>query len=123
MEACLVAWAGLRASACSDSGRWRHPQPRTGRTRPQSNTRNRKEKPRSLSGDTVGVCSARKGEFEVHIVHSFGFGLGRISVGLARIGHVFWSSQCLQVLECGSSPTSGTADPLVRGDFALTCGH
>ena len=36
--------------------------------------------------------------------------------------YVFGTSQCLQGLECGSSPTSGTADPLVSGVFALTCG-
>ena len=54
-------------------------------------------------------------------VNSSGFGLGRTSVGLARIAYVFWTSHCLQGLECGSSPTSGTVDPLVRGVFALTC--
>ena len=57
----------------------------------------------------------------VYNVHTFRFGSGRISAGLARIAYVFWTSQCLQGLECGSSPTSGTVDPLVRGVFALTC--
>jgi hypothetical protein len=52
-------------------------------------------------------------------VHTFGLGLGRTSVELARIAYVFWSSQRLQGLECGSSPTSGTADPLARGDFCF----
>lgn len=47
--------------------------------------------------------------------------LGRRSAGLLRIPHVFAGSQCLQGLECGSSPTSGTTSSLVRGDFALTC--
>jgi hypothetical protein len=54
-------------------------------------------------------------------VHTFGFRLGRTSAGLARIAYVFWTSQSLQGLECGSSPTSGAASPLVRGGFALTC--
>ena len=55
----------------------------------------------------------------VHNVHTLGFGLGRTSAEPARIAYVFWSSQCLQGLECGSSPTSGTADPLVEGDFCF----
>jgi hypothetical protein len=59
----------------------------------------------------------------VHIVHTLGFGLGRTSVGLARIGDVFGGSQSFQGPESGSSPTSGTVDPLVRGVFALTCVH
>ena len=54
-------------------------------------------------------------------VNTFGFGLGRRSAGLGRIRYVFWSSLCLQGLECGSSPTSGTVDPLVRGVFPLPC--
>jgi hypothetical protein len=57
----------------------------------------------------------------VHFVHTLGCGLGRTSTGLARIRYVFGSSQYLQGLECGSSPTSGTTFSLVRGDFALTC--
>ena len=59
-------------------------------------------------------------EGRVDSVNTFGLGLGRTSAGLGRIAYVFGSSQCLQGLECGSSPTSGTADPLVRGVFALT---
>jgi hypothetical protein len=55
----------------------------------------------------------------VDSVNTVGFGLGRTSAGLARIAYVFWSSQCWRGLECGSSPTSGTADPLVRGDFCF----
>lgn len=54
-------------------------------------------------------------------VNRIGAGLGDISVGLTRIRDVFWNSQCLQGLECDSSPTSGTTFSLVRGDFALTC--
>jgi L-2-hydroxyglutarate oxidase LhgO len=56
-------------------------------------------------------------------VHASGFGSGRTSAGLGRIAEVFGSSQCLQGRESGSSPTSGTASPLVRGVFALMCGH
>jgi hypothetical protein len=47
----------------------------------------------------------------VYNVHTFGFGLGRISAGLARIGYVFWTSLNLQGLKSGSSPTSGTRYP------------
>jgi hypothetical protein len=57
----------------------------------------------------------------VHNVHTLGFGSARTSAGLRRIRHVSGTSQCLQGLECSSSPTSGTAYPLVRGVFALTC--
>ena len=47
----------------------------------------------------------------------------RVVLGPDRAGfRMFpWESQCLQGLECSSSPTSGTAYPLVRGVFALTC--
>ena len=55
----------------------------------------------------------------VYNVHTFRFGSGCISAGLGRIAYVFWTSQCLQGRECGSSPTSGTADPLVGGDFCF----
>ena len=58
-------------------------------------------------------------EESVDIVHAFRFGSGRTSAGLGRIRYVFGSSQWLQGLECGSSPTSGTADPLVGGDFCF----
>ena len=44
-------------------------------------------------------------------VITFGVGLGRTSAGLARFAYVFGSFQCLQGLECGSSPTSGTCFP------------
>jgi hypothetical protein len=54
-------------------------------------------------------------------VNRFSLGLGRTSARLARIAYILWSSQRLQGLECGSSPTSGTTFSLVRGDFALTC--
>jgi hypothetical protein len=61
-----VAWAGLRASGCSDAGRWRHPQHRTARTRPQSNSRNRK-KPRSLSGTRLAFAVRERRIRGVHI--------------------------------------------------------
>jgi hypothetical protein len=51
-------------------------------------------------------------------VNRLGLGLGRTSAGLARMRYVFGSSQCLQGLECGSSPTSGTVFPQVRGFLA-----
>jgi hypothetical protein len=44
-------------------------------------------------------------------VHTLGPRLGRTWAELGRIRYVFWSSQCLQGLECGSSPTSGTCFP------------
>ena len=56
---------------------------------------------------------------EVHVynAHTFRFRSGRISAGLGRIAYVFWTSQCFQGLECGSSPTSGTVFPQVRSVF------
>ena len=54
-------------------------------------------------------------------VHTLGLGLGRAPVGSGRIPYVSAGVQCSQGLECSSSPTSGTAFPLVRGVFALTC--
>jgi hypothetical protein len=45
----------------------------------------------------------------VHNVHTPGFGLRRIGARSGRIPYVFGGVQCLQVLESGSSPTSGTA--------------
>jgi hypothetical protein len=40
-----------------------------------------------------------------------GFGPGRTGVGSGRIPYVSGGSQCLQGLECSSSPTSGTCFP------------
>ncbi|MDQ0769326.1 hypothetical protein QF031_002075 [Pseudarthrobacter defluvii] len=54
-------------------------------------------------------------------VHTFRIGVPRTAFEPGRIPHVFAGLQCLQGLESGSSPTSGTTDRLVRGDFALTC--
>jgi hypothetical protein len=47
------------------------------------------------------------------------FGSGRTSAGLGRIGYVFWSSQCLQGLECSSSPTLGTGVSAGQRRFSL----
>jgi hypothetical protein len=97
-----------------------------------------REKPTSLpsfrqvEGEPRPICAARDrllarsgttNSVGVHNVHTLGFGLGRTGTGLAWIGDVFGSSQCFQGLECSSSPTSGTAFPLVRGGFALMCVH
>ncbi len=70
-------------------------------------------------GDTLsrkGCCAAggasnRAKKEGVHIVHTLGFGPGRISAGLGRIGDVFGGVADLQGLESGSSPTSGTCFP------------
>jgi hypothetical protein len=59
----------------------------------------------------------------VHNVHTLGFGSGRIGAGLGRIAEVCGGVADIQGLEPGSSPTSGTAFPLVRGVFALMCVH
>jgi hypothetical protein len=57
----------------------------------------------------------------VYMVHTFRLGLARIATGWARIPHVFGGSQCLQELECSSSPTSGTVFPQVRGRLSSYC--
>ena len=51
----------------------------------------------------------------VDSVHTLGLGLGRTGAGLGRIAYVSAGVQCLQGLEPGSSPTSGTVFPQVRG--------
>ena len=47
----------------------------------------------------------------VDSVHTLGPGLGRTGAGLGRIPYVSVGVQCLQGLEPGSSPTSGTCFP------------
>ena len=47
----------------------------------------------------------------VDSVHTLGRGLGRTGAGLGRIPYVLAGVQCLQGLEPGSSPTSGTCFP------------
>lgn len=51
----------------------------------------------------------------VDTVHTFHLRVARTTTGLARIPHVFASSQCFQALESPSSPTSGTADRSSEG--------
>ena len=53
----------------------------------------------------------------VHNVHTLGFGPGRTRAGLGRIGEEFGGVADFQGLEPGSSPTSGTVFPQVRGPF------
>ena len=53
----------------------------------------------------------------VDSVHTLGHGLGRIGDVLARTRHVSGEVQCLQGLEPGSSPTSGTMFPQFSGGF------
>jgi hypothetical protein len=55
----------------------------------------------------------------VHIVHTLGFGSGRTGSGLGRIAEVFGGVADIQGPEPGSSPTSGTAFPVVRGGFCF----
>lgn len=74
--------------------------------------------------DAVAVLNPLAGaKSGVYIVHTLGFGLEGIGLGWRGIPHVSAGSPCFQGLECSSSPTSGTAYPLVRvrGAFALTC--
>ena len=52
-------------------------------------------------------------------VHTSRPGLPRTTAGLARIPHVSATSQSFQGPESRSSPTSGTANPLVRGGFCF----
>ncbi|WP_263422375.1 phenylacetaldoxime dehydratase family protein [Arthrobacter sp. StoSoilB5] len=52
-------------------------------------------------------------------VHAFHLGLARTSAGLPRVPQVSAISHCFQGLEARSSPTSGTAYPLVRGGFCF----
>ena len=80
-------------------------------------------RPDSRLGSPVG--GAEVGEKEgVHNVHTLGFGSGRITAGLGRIADVFGGVADFEGLEPGSSPTSGTVFPQVRGIFALfSCTH
>jgi hypothetical protein len=73
-------------------------------------------------GAGAGCGPSREVQTEaVHNVHTQGFGSGRTGAGLGRTADVFGGVASFQGLEPGSSPTSGTAYPVVRGDFALTC--
>lgn len=73
----------------------------------------------ALRGAAVGVRPLMLRIWGVDSVHTFGFGLGCTSVGSGRIPHVSAGAQCLQGLECGSSPTSGTVFPQVRGSWCF----
>ena len=60
----------------------------------------------------------------VHNVHTLGFGSGRTGAGLGRIAEVFGEVAEIQGLEPGSSPTSGTVFPQVRGILCVSsCGQ
>ena len=83
--------------------------------------RAKKNRTRSMRGAAVGVWPLMLRIGGVDSVHTFGFGLGRTSVVSGRIRHVSGGAQCLQRLECGSSPTSGTCFPSSEGVFALMC--
>lgn len=64
----------------------------------------------------LSLRAAQNGQFwGVHIVHTSGGGLARTGGGPGRIGDVSGSSQFLQGLEPGSSPTSGTKNPSSEG--------
>ena len=55
----------------------------------------------------------------VDSVHTLGHGLGRTGAGLGRIAEVCGGVAEMQGLEPGSSPTSGTVFPQVRGFLVL----
>ena len=60
----------------------------------------------------------------VHNVHTLGLGSGRTGAGPGRIAEVFGGVADIQGLEPGSSPTSGTVFPQVRGLFGVfSCAH
>jgi len=65
----------------------------------------------SLRGAAVGVMPLKRRIGGVDSVHTFGFGPGRTGVGSGRIPYVSGGVQCLQGMESGSSPTSGTCFP------------
>jgi hypothetical protein len=57
-------------------------------------------------------------------VHTFGFGLGRTSLGLARIGDVLWSSQCLKGWNAvRAPPRAGVSQSSTQGRFCLRSTH
>ncbi|MBP1136566.1 hypothetical protein JOE31_002798 [Arthrobacter sp. PvP023] len=60
-------------------------------------------------------CCRKAAKGGVHNVHTLGFGSGRTGAGLGRIPYVWAGFQCLQGLEPGSSPTSGTHNPSTEG--------
>lgn len=64
---------------------------------------------------TNGIAPGVSTGQSVDSVHNLGFGLGRTWLGLGGIADVFGGVANMRGLEPGSSPTSGTAEPLVRG--------
>jgi hypothetical protein len=97
----------IRLSGSRSGGKSRSPSPKRRRSR---------DTPDELFHGgprcSVGIAST---------VNTFGVGLTRRSVGLARISYVFGSSQSLQGLEYGSSRISGTVFPQVRGPLVSKC--
>ena len=64
----------------------------------------------------VPVRCTRSGQKEGdHNVHTLGFGSGRTGAGPGRLAEVCGGVAEVQVLEPGSSPTSGTVFPLFKG--------
>jgi hypothetical protein len=77
-----------------------------------------KEAPHPVDGGCGSLGEASGGEnWGVDSVHTLGRRLGRTGAGLARIPYVSAGVQCLQGVEPGSSPTSGTVFSLLRGLF------
>ena len=80
-------------------------------------------RPANAGCGLLGEAFAR-GNWGVDSVHTLGHGLGRTGAGLARIPHVSAGSQCLQGLEFGSSPTSGTVFSHFSGYLGVfACAH
>ena len=66
----------------------------------------------------------REAKTAVHNVHTPGVRSGRTGAGLGRIPYVCGGVAEIQGLVPGSSPTSGTVFPQVRGVFiAFSCGE
>jgi hypothetical protein len=71
-------------------------------------------RPDGRLNSVVGGAEAGKKE-GVHNVQTLGFGSGRTGAGLGRIAEIFGGVAEIQGQEPGSSPTSGTVFPQVRG--------
>ena len=77
---------------------------------------------RPIKRHGLGLKAGRKEG--VHNVHTLGVGSVRTGAGLGRTRHVSGGVQCLQGLEPGSSPTSGTVFPQVSGVLVdFSCGQ
>ena len=68
----------------------------------------------ALSRQTSGPGNRMDKNEGVHNVHPLGFGSGRTGIGLGRIAEAFGGVAEIEVLECGSSPTSVTVFPQIR---------